>query len=160
MNFRGTEKAVLWDTSDADPARWTVLDLTDFAAANAILNNFSRLSRAYSVGTNSSGNLTITGNGVDTNGYTRAFIMTVSPPIAPFAYPPEVTVFGSQMTGFEFSFMSLNNANLTNYLEYTTNLTPPATWIAITSAPSAGAMSSLSDPRPPDTQRFYRIRIQ
>ena len=52
MNYRGTEKAVLWDTHDASATNWTVTDLTDLAVAGGNLNIFSRLTRAYSVGTN------------------------------------------------------------------------------------------------------------
>src|SRR5262249_50667207 len=29
MNYRGMEKAVLWETSDPNPARWSVVDLTE-----------------------------------------------------------------------------------------------------------------------------------
>ena len=33
MNYRGMEKAVLWDTHDASATNWTVTDLTDLALA-------------------------------------------------------------------------------------------------------------------------------
>jgi len=61
-----------------------VVDLTDVAGANGALNGFARLSRAYSVGTNAAGALVIAGAGLDTSSpaNTRAFLMTVSPPIA------------------------------------------------------------------------------
>ena len=52
MNYRGLEKAVLWDTTGSDPALWSLVDLTDLAASKGILGNFTRLSRAYSVGVN------------------------------------------------------------------------------------------------------------
>jgi hypothetical protein len=162
MNCRGSEKAVLWDTSNPNSARWTIVDLTDVAAANGILNGFSRLSRAYSVGTNAAGALVIAGVGRDINSpaNTRAFLMTVSPPIAPIAFPPTVRISGLYPAGFTCSFLSLANPSITCYLEYTTNLTPFATWTTIASTPSTGGMTSLSDPNPPDRQRFYRIRIQ
>jgi hypothetical protein len=162
MNYRGIEKAVLWDTSNPNPAKWTVVDLTDVAAANGILDGFARLSRAYSVGTNAAGDLVIAGVGVNTNSQanTRAFLMTVSPPIAPIAFPPTVTVSGLYPAGFTCSFLSLANPSITCYLEYTTNLAPLSTWTPISSTPSTGGMTSLSDPNPPDRQRFYRIRIQ
>ena len=101
MSYRGLEKAVLWDTSNPNPAMWTVVDLTDVAAANGLLNGFARLSRAYSVGTNAAGALVIAGAGVDTNNpaRTRAFLMTVSPPIAPIAFPPTVTISGATLPG-------------------------------------------------------------
>ena len=162
MSYRGLEKAVLWDTSNPNPAKWTIVDLTDVVAANGMLNGFVRLSRAYSVGTNAAGALVIVGVGLDTNSpvKTRAFLMTVSPPIAALAFPPTVTISGLYSTGFTCSFVSLANPSLTCYLEYTTNLVPLSTWTTITSTPSTGGITSLSDPNPPDQQRFYRIRIQ
>ena len=42
MNYRGAERAVLWDTGDANPANWTVLDLTERAAAEGILGTSAR----------------------------------------------------------------------------------------------------------------------
>ena len=162
MNYRGIEKAVLWDTSNPNPAKWTVVDLTDVAAANGILGGFGRLTRAYSVGTNTAGALVIAGAGLDTNSppNRHAFVMTVAPPIAPIAFPPTATISGVYPGGFTCSFLSLANPSITCYLEYTTNLAPPSTWTTIASTPSLGAMTTLSDPNPPDRQRFYRIRIQ
>ena len=162
MNYRGLEKAVLWDTSDPNPAKWTLVDLTDLAAANGILDGFARLTRAYSVGMNGAGALVIAGAGLDTNSPAngRAFVMTVAPPLAPIAFPPTVTISGLYPAGLTCSFLSPANSSITCYLEYTTNLVPLSTWTAITSTPSTGAMTSLSDANPPDQQRFYRIRIQ
>jgi hypothetical protein len=162
MSYRGVEKAVLWDTRDPKPANWTVVDLTDVAAANGSLDIFSRLSRAYSVGTNAAGALVIVGAGLDTNSpaRTRAFQMTVAPPLAPLAFPPTVTVSGSYPSGFTFGFLSLANASITYYLEYTTNLIPAAAWTTIASRPGTGTLTSLSDPNPPSSQCFYRLRIQ
>ena len=162
MNYRGLEKAVLWDTSDPNPARWTVVDLTDVAAVNGILTGLARLTRAYSVGTNAAGALVIVGVGVDTNSppNRHAFLMTVAPPLAPIAFPPTVTISGLSPAGFTCSFLSLANPSITCYLEYTTNLVPPSTWTTVASTPSLGALTSLSDPNPADRQRFYRIRIQ
>jgi len=84
MSYRGTEKAVLWSTKDD----WSfALDLTDYAAANSLLDGFSKLSRAYSIGGNADGSgnldLVITGTGSwspdggVTPYTTRAFVMTV-----------------------------------------------------------------------------------
>ena len=162
MNYRGVEKAVLWDTSNSNPAKWTVVDLTDVAAANGSLDIFIRLSRAYSVGTNSAGALVIAGVGLDTNNpaRTRAFLMTVAPPLALIAFPPTVSVSGSYPAGFTFSFLSLANANITNYLERKSSLTLSGGWTTITSSPSMGTIANLSDPNPIDQQCFYRIRIQ
>ena len=87
MAYRGTEKAVLWSTKDD---RSFVLDLTHYASANSLLDGFSRLSRAYSVGESLDGfgNLSavITGvgswspDGGVTPYVTRAFVMTVMVP--------------------------------------------------------------------------------
>ena len=162
MNYRGVEKAVLWDTSDSNPGKWTVVDLTDVAAVNGSLDIFIRLSRAYSVGRNSAGALVIAGVGLDTNSpaRTRAFLMTVAPPLAPIAFPPTVSVSGSYPAGFTFSFLSLANANITNYLERKSSLTLSVGWTTITSSPSMGTIANLADPNPIDQQCFYRIRIQ
>ena len=162
MHYRGAEKAVLWDTSDPNPAKWTVIDLTDIAAVNGSLDIFTRLSRAYSIGTNGAGALVIVGAGLDTNSpaRTRAFLMTVAPPLAPIAFPPTVTVSGSYPAGFTFSFLSPANATITNYLEYKTDLAAPGGWTTVASKPSTGTLTSLSDSSPSGAQRFYRIRVQ
>jgi hypothetical protein len=162
LSYRGMERAVLWDTSQSDPGQWTVVDLTEIASANGILTGFARLSRAYSVGTDNTGALVIAGAGVDTGSptHTRGFVMTVSPPIAPIAFPPTITSVGLSPSGFACSFLSLANPNITYYLEYTTDLTPPASWTAVASTPGTGAQTVLSDPNPPGTQGFYRVRIQ
>ncbi len=162
MSYRGIEKAMLWDTSNPDPAKWTVVDLTDVAGANGALNGFARLSRAYSVGTNAAGALVIAGAGLDTStpANPRAFLMTVSPPIAPIGFPPIVTAFGPSADRFTCSFLSLANPGIMYYLDCTTNLAPPWAWTPISSTPGIGGMTSLSDPNPPGQQRYYRIRIQ
>ena len=80
MSYRGQEKAVIWDTSDANPANWTVTDLTDLAIANGIPDLFAvgHLRRAFSVGVNGAGELVVTGWGYDNaGGAVRAFVMTV-----------------------------------------------------------------------------------
>ena len=164
MNYRGLEKAVLWDTSNPNPAKWTVVDLTDVAAANGILGGFARLTRAYSVGTNAAGALVIAGAGVDTNSPAQRrgrFVMTVTPPLAPHRLPARPSpISGRYPAGFTCSFLSLANASITCYLEYTTNLVPPAPGPRLAPAPGTGTLTSLSDPSPPGTQRFYRMRIQ
>lgn len=159
MSYRGTEKAVLWDTGDPNPARWTVLDLTELAAANGILDIFYRLTRAYSVGTNASGELVIAGVGSDSVN-ARAFVMTLAPPIAPFAHPPMLKTVGSAATGMSFSFMTISNVNITYYLERATNLIPPVSWTPVNSAAGDGTELTLTDPTPPPTVRFYRLRVQ
>ncbi len=79
--------------------------------------------------------------------------------LAKFARPA-VTISGRYPAGLTCSFLSLANPSLTCYLECTTNLAPLSPWTTITSTPSTGSMTSLSDPNPPDQQCFYRIRIQ
>ena len=162
MNYRSIEKAALWDTSDPNPAKWTVTDLTDLAVANGTADIFARLVRAYSVGTNTAGNLVIAGVGLDTNSpaNTRAFVMTLPPQKAPVVSRPTVTLAGSYPGGFTFSFLTVLSVNVTYYLDYTTNLTPPSTWTTIASTPGTGGRTSLSDPNPSDSRRFYRIRVQ
>ena len=58
------------------------------------------------------------------------------------------------------SFPTVASATLTYYLEYTTNLAGLTTWTTIGSTPGTGAVASLSDPNPSDSQCFYRIRVQ
>jgi hypothetical protein len=150
MNYRGMEKAVVWDTGVADTNNWTILDLTELARLRGIIGDFDgNLRRAYSVGTNSQG-LVVTGKGVST-GVTRAFVMTVPLPIA-----PELTISGSGGS-YTVSYLGLGNA--TNVLEYTTNLSLPHTWTPIDTNTS-GSISTYYDYSPPDTQRFYRAHIQ
>jgi hypothetical protein len=160
MSYRGAERAVLWDTSDPNPARWTVVDLTDVAAAKGVLGSFSRLTRAYSIGVNAAGALVIAGVGKDPTGNSRGFVATVTPPVASIAFPPIVTIAESYTSGFTCSFWSPSNAAMTCYLEFTTSLVPFSPWGTVTSTPSIGGTISLSDPNPPDQQGFYRIRIR
>jgi hypothetical protein len=151
--YRNVEKAVVWDTSDPDPNKWTVLDLTELAKLNGILGIFDgNLRRAYSVGTNAAG-LVITGVGYDnTAAATRAFLMTVPLPVA-----PELTISNSSPAGFTLSYLGLGNA--TNVLEYTTNLNLPHTWTPIDTNTS-GSIVTVLDPAPADVQRFYRVATQ
>ena len=162
MSYRSREKAVLWDTTNPDSTKWTVVDLTDVAAANGILNGFARLLRAYSIGTNAAGALVIAGTGLDTNSpaNTRAFLMTVSPPVAPIAFPPVVTISNLYPTGIKCSFLSLANPGIICYLERTASLAPVSNWSTVASTPSTGSIVSLSDPNPSGEPQFYRIRIQ
>ncbi len=167
MTYRGSERAALWDTSDPDPLKWTVVDLTQLAAQSGNLDVFLFLNRAYGVATNAAGNIVITGIGPDTNSpsNTRAFVMTITPPIAPIGFPPTVTISGSYPAGFSFSFLSVTGAlattTISNFLVYSTGVTNPlSSWTIITGEQSTGGTITLSDPNPPDVQRFYRILMQ
>lgn len=76
MNYRGSEKAFLWDTQTGH-----MVDLTKFAAANGILGDFTgNLRRAYSVGVDDAGNVIVTGTGVTSDLVTRGFVMVVPEP--------------------------------------------------------------------------------
>ncbi len=84
MAYRGTERAVFWDTSSADPTEWTVRDLTTIAQSMNDLDGFVRLSRAYSIGVDETGAWIIAGEGAWTGDggatfQTRAFVMTLVP---------------------------------------------------------------------------------
>jgi hypothetical protein len=80
MNYRGMEKAVLWDVSDADPGNWEIIDLTEYADANGVLGKFTyNLRRAYAVTVNEdNGDVLVTGRGVinDPIQY-RGFLLTI-----------------------------------------------------------------------------------
>ena len=154
MSYRGVGTGVLWDTSDPNPAKWTVLDLMKFAAAQGVAGTFTSLSCAYSAGFDAAEDVMIAGVGIS-GGATRAFLMTVPTPIrTPVAFS------GSYPGGLTFTFPSLGSTKLTNYLEYITSLSLPHTWNTVTSTQCTGNLTILSDPNPPDSQRFYRIRIQ
>ena len=138
MNYRGAEKAVLWDTGDANPANWTVLDLTERAAAEGILGNFTVLYRAFSIGTNSAGNPVITGVGMYDDGaglYNRAFVMVVGTP------RPRIT----SITGAGTSSVTVNYANTvagkTYTLQYNTNLST-TNWYSAGTKTAAGTTDS------------------
>ena len=88
MNYRGMEKAVLWDASDADPANWTVTDLTELCNDAGALGRFTyNLRRGYGISVDeSNGDILIVGRGVinDPVRY-RGFLLRICDPIAPAA---------------------------------------------------------------------------
>jgi hypothetical protein len=161
-SYRGLEKAVLWDVRDPNSTNWTVVDLTDLVLANGGPNIFSRLTRAYSVGTNATGDLVITGVGLDTNSPAnpRAFVMAIALSAAPVISSPRLGLSGSHAAGLHFTFPTFADTNVMYYLEYTTNLTPPVAWTPIATAPGTGGLTSLADDDAPDPRRFYRLRVQ
>lgn len=157
-SYRGIERAVLWDTTDSNPARWTVLDLTQLAAANGLLGIFTRLSRAYSIGTNAAGEFVVAGVGTD-GVNTRGFVMRVFPPLAPLAHPPLLRVAAAAPAASAVKFQTLANAAINYTLERATNLVP-AVWSPVTSWPGTGGEIILTDATPPAEPRFYRVRVQ
>jgi hypothetical protein len=153
MNYRGAERAVLWDTGNANPAKWTVLDLTERAAAEGILGNFTALTRAHSIGTNSVGYPVITGYGTYNDGaglYNRAFVMVVGTP------QPRIT----SITGAGTSTVTVNYANTiagkTYTLQYKTDLNT-ATWYSAGSKTASGASDSQTAGSVPASPRYYRV---
>lgn len=161
-SFRPLEKAVIWDTTAADLRKWTITDLTDLASANGILEGFSQLLRAYAVARNAAGALVVGGIGTDTNSppNTRAFLITIAPPLQALAFPPSPFISGSTAAGYTLSFLSPSNGNIHYYLECRTNLDQADKWTTIASTPGTGALTALSDPHPADPCRFYRIRVE
>jgi hypothetical protein len=156
MNFRGLERAVLWNTSDANPANWTIVDLTDLATSGGILVGFTNLHRAYSVGKNAAGDPVITGVGTDASGFTRAFVMVISSVVTP---QPQIT----SITGAGTGSVTVNYTNTltgTNYtLQYNTNLNT-GNWYDVGTASAGGTSASQTDMTaiPGESQRYYRVR--
>lgn len=160
MNYRGSERAVLWDTGDPDPANWTVTDLTEFADAAGILGDFFFLRRAYSVGVNGNGNPVVTGVGSYFDGvalYTRAFVMVIGATPAP---RPLITSVEGAGTG-SVTVHWTNVVTTTNYvLQYTTNLTSP-NWSNLPPVTAEGATAWQTDQPPAgEGQRYYRVLVQ
>jgi GH25 family lysozyme M1 (1,4-beta-N-acetylmuramidase) len=159
LSYRGSEKAVLWDTGDASPVNWTVTDLTEYATSKGILGSFTRLARAYSVGKNAAGNLVITGIGDYNSGgtKTRAFVLTLSSTPAP---RPQITsVVGAGTTSVTVTWT--NTVAGTNYvLQYNTNLNA-TNWYDLSPVTASGSTASKTDNPPAGgLQRYYRVRVQ
>jgi hypothetical protein len=112
MNYPGTTVAVLWDTTSADPTKWRASDLTALATANGAADIFTRLVKAYSVGTNGSGDPVITGYGIDANITTRAFLMTVPKWVAAIQFP------GNRSAGYGTTVVFQALTNGTDLLTY------------------------------------------
>lgn len=84
-NYRGQERAVLWDLRDATPANWKVYDLTAYFGALGQLGAFTRLDRAFSVGVDTTAqDVVVSGRGITAAG-TRAFVARI--PLADFPLP-------------------------------------------------------------------------
>ncbi len=85
MNYRGQERAVLWDLRDPAPANWKVYDLTAYFGALGQLGSFSRLIRAYDVEVDSV-NSTVVVTGIGTAAaQTQGFVVTI--PLSAFPLP-------------------------------------------------------------------------
>lgn len=162
--YASANLATLWDTSDPDPANWKATDLTALAAAHGlgVPELFTSLARAYSVGTNDTGDLVITGYGAEAGtGYNRAFLMTVPKSIAAagFTFRPRLTISGSTTEGFTLSFYCEPGGSYA--IEHTTALEPSATWeLLTTGGPYFGGQIVTATDSPTDTQQFYRVRLQ
>ena len=160
MNYRGAEKAALWITTDPDPSKWSVDDLTEVAARSSGTGIFLRLARAYTMGTNNDGTLVIAGTGIATNGSTRAFVMTVTPPTPSTTLIPQpvVAITHSQVPSLLFSFATVNDAAVMYHLETKSDLAAPD-WITIASTPGSGGVALLEDADAKSGRGFYRVRV-
>ncbi len=75
--YNGIDNAVLWNLTNTGSI--SVTDLTVWAAAHGALGTFTQLSRATSIGVDGSGNLVVSGIGVNA-GATQAFVLTMPEP--------------------------------------------------------------------------------
>lgn len=161
MNYRGQEKAVLWDTDGTDTNNWTIVDLTDLATSEGILGYFTRLYRAYSVGVDGAGNPVITGVGYYDDGggaFVRAFVIVVGNVATP-APQPRITHISGAGTGSVIVNYT-NTVAGTNYtLQYNTNLST-TNWFTVGTQAAGGTSDSQTDGSASGTQRYYRIQVQ
>jgi hypothetical protein len=61
-------------------------------------------------------------------------------------------------TNFQFQFGGQPGANY--WVEYTTNLSPPITWLTVKSLTSRGGVEQIVDTKATNAARFYRVRGQ
>jgi hypothetical protein len=85
MDYLGVEKAVVWKVTTNE-----VIDLTQYASDNGVLDGFVRLSRAYSV-SRVAGGVVVSGVGVwspdgGVTNYNRGFVLTMAPEPATMAF--------------------------------------------------------------------------
>ena len=157
MNYRGQEKAVLWDTGSANSANWTVLDLTERAAAEGILGNFTTLNRAHSVGTNSAGNPVITGYGTyyDGTGYrARGFVMVVGTP-----RPVITSITGAGTSTVTVAYTNTVPGKIYT-LQYNANLNSPDTWATVGSKTANSSSDFQAQNSALASPRYYRVYCQ
>jgi uncharacterized membrane protein len=72
---------------------------------------------------------------------------------------PELQQAAMQTNGFQFQFTGQTSANYT--IQYTTNLTPPASWNTLQNIYySTGGLYQITDPAATNSPRFYRVQAQ
>jgi len=71
---------------------------------------------------------------------------------------PALVINAVSGTNFQIQFSSQNGAS--NFLEYTTNLNPPITWLTLKSLISTGGVAQITDTAATNAARFYRVRVQ
>lgn len=104
MNYRGQERAVLWDLRDPTPANWKVYDLTAYfgalgqATQTDALGPFTRLSRAKAVAVDGT-KVVVVGIGVTASG-TRGFVATIPLSEFPLADTGACCMIGSCTSKF------------------------------------------------------------
>jgi len=163
--YVGATQAALWDTSDADPAKWKITDLSQLAAdyGLGVPDVFSSLNRGYAIATNTAGDLVITGYGRETaTGNNRAFVMTVPKSVAAAGYvSPKLTMSGTYPGPLNFTYFGA--ANTTTFLEYTSDLSPTASWTILDTQQNLSGNTLVQytsmDSSPDVNQRFYRLRV-
>jgi len=161
--YRGAamgERAVLWDTGDADTNNWTALDLTDYATSEGIMGSFTKLERAYSVGVNADGHPVVTGYGRYTDGTetrNRAFVLVVTPVVVPPVRPQITSITGGGTSSVTVYYTNTVPTKLYT-LQYCTNLSATPTWYSVGSGKTAtGNQDSQTDSPVTSEPRFYRV---
>ncbi len=159
--YRGAamgERAVLWDTGDADTNNWTVLDLTDYATSEGIMGNFTKLERAYSVGVNADGHPVVTGYGKYFDGTetrNRAFVLVVTPP--PPVRPQITSIAGGGTSSVTVYYTNTVPTKLYT-LEYCTNLNATPTWYPAGGKTATASFDSQTESSVTSGgQRYYRV---
>jgi hypothetical protein len=158
MSYRGREKAVYWDTSDANSSNWKVIDLTEAATTAGIMGDFTNLSRAYSIGTNAAGQKVVAGIGQDSTNNTRAFVLSFTPSFAPT--PTRVTSFNiAKGPGSNLTLSYSGGTGSRFVLVQSSSITAPLSgWARVktnTSTPGSFTITPGSDPR-----EFYKIKSE
>jgi len=160
--YRGaamSERAVLWDTGDADTNNWTALDLTDYATSEGIMGSFTKLERAYSVGVNADGRPVVTGYGRYTDGAdtrNRAFVLVVTPVVVS-PVRPEITLITGAGTGSVTVYYTNTVPSKLYTLQYCTNLNATPAWYDAGTKTATGTSDSQTESSVTSAQRYYRL---